>query len=69
MTTEYQPLLDMVFKIKFLKAMLPVMTDDDALKFTSISISIGIGEATEYDFAELNRLFGKFEKSYASPLS
>ena len=69
-TTEYQPLLSMVFKIKFLRAMLSNMTGKDSERFMETCHKISIGTAEESDFNMLNYLYACYErKKHAAPLS
>jgi hypothetical protein len=51
-----------LFKIRFLRAMLPVMTQMDQSKFEKICSIALKNELTEQDFLELEGLCQKFEK-------
>lgn len=70
MTSEYTPLLSMVFKIKFLRAMLGNMVSSHVEQFTKITSKILHGEADVEDFKNLEALYVAYERipKYATPI-
>lgn len=61
-TTNSSEQAGMVFKLKFLRTMLPIMTLDDASFLADFYTKWGLGALEPKDKQKLNELYSKFEK-------
>lgn len=68
-TSDQSVLMGMVFKIKFLRAMLQEMAPWDIDLLINILNRLIAGESTEADFECLDRLYKKFEGKDATTIS